>query len=161
MDTFNSSESMSVSNSQLVNFKEILNDNIDRYTRKRNKNKAGAYVVQTFIILFSFGTTVLIGWKVSDDSAYKELIINFALVLSALVTGLSTLDKFFDYKAFWIDYNVAIAGLKHILRKVEYLESFGPENITRKQLDELFNLFELVCSTMDKNYKEIRSARDE
>ncbi|MGZ5245925.1 MAG: SLATT domain-containing protein, partial [Flavitalea sp.] len=134
--------------------------------KKRTRNKIGAIAVQSLSILFSFGTTVLIGWKVGTQNADNNSIelstlTNFALIISAFATGINTLDKFFDYKALWIGYNVSIANLKSALAKLDYLASQGIDQLIRHQIDEIFNRYEIVCSNMDKNYQEVRSARDE
>ena len=163
-DASNRTEEKTVTYAQIDSLRKCISSTIDSYRIKKRKNKIGAITVQGFSILFSFGTTVLIGWKIQKEVAESinvSTLTNFALIVSALATGINTLDKFFDYKTLWIGYNVSISNLKSALAKLDYLASLGSENIQRKQLDDIFNSYELTCLNMDKNYQEIRSAKDE
>lgn len=168
-DASNRTEEKTVTYAQIDSLRKCISTTIDSYRIKKRKNKIGAITVQTLSILFSFGTTVLIGWKIQKGVAesidatetINATLMNWALIVSALATGINTLDKFFDYKTLWIGYNVSISNLKSALAKLDYLASLGSENIQRKQLDDIFNSYELTCLNMDKNYQEIRSAKDE
>lgn len=124
--------------------------------QKRNKNKLGAITLQLASVLFTVGTTVLIGFKVQDLN--KSTLANWSLIVSALASATVTLDKFFDYKDFWIQHNVAITKLNFLFFKLEY-QSARP-GFAQQDLDKLCEEFEMICIDLDKNYKEIRSAKD-
>lgn len=149
---------------QITALRKCITETIASYRIKKRRNKWGAIIVQSLSILFSFGTTVLIGWNIKEgvpQSLNVSTLTNFALIVSALATGINTLDKFFDYKTLWIGYNISISNLQSALARLDYLASIGTENVKKQELDEIFNRYELTCSNMDKNYHETRSARDE
>ena len=153
-----------VTTEQVESLKNCLVDTIQKYRVKRNRNKAGAIAIQSAMFLFSISTTVLIGWQLgvgADDISTKTGITNAALISSALAAGTMTIDKFFDFKALWVAYNVSIANLNSALAKINYLASLKPENLLRIQLDEIFVRYESVCANMDKTYLEVRNAKDE
>lgn len=157
-----------VTQGQIECLRSCITKTIDTYRGKRNKNKCGAIIVQGLAILFSFGTTVLIGWKlnmqpedVKNGSLKISPFTNFVLVVSALATGINALNQFFDYKPLWIGYNISIAKLKALLAKVDYLDSLGAEKLKRSQLDDIFNRYEEIYGNMNKSYETIRSAKDE
>jgi hypothetical protein len=113
---------------QVTVLRKCISDTIMSYRHKRNKNKFGAISIQILSIVLSFGTTVLIGWKLSQDTSGAtgsiltgNMLTNSALIVSALATGMNALDKFFDYKALWIGYNISIASLKSIRSKLSLL----------------------------------------
>lgn len=154
-------EVVEVIQAKLSSLKKLISETIASYKSKRKRNKIGAIAVQSLSILFSFGTTVLIGLKLVDTAGESIDISNFALVISALATGIVALDKFFDYKALWIGYNVSIANLKSLDKKLEYLSSGGAKSVPLRDLDNMFEQFELICSNMNRTYQEIRMSKDE
>ncbi|OYU79927.1 MAG: hypothetical protein CFE23_11775 [Flavobacterium sp. BFFFF1] len=143
---------------QLDAFKTLISEKIKKFRRKRRKNKIGAIIVQVLLILFSFGTTVLIGWKIgTKDENIKDGLINIALVLSTLATALTALDKFFDYKPFWIMYGVSISKLELVEAKLSMLVPNADGAVDGAAFDAVFKEFESVCGLMSSFYNEVRS----
>lgn len=133
------------------------------YGKKKKRNKIFAVTMQSLSVIFSVGTTVLIGWKVFDEKGGLEVnhnYLNYALVVSALASGITSLNKFFDYKDLWIIYNIAVISLKSISEKLIFLYARGEGKTTKKELDEIFKKYETICEDMSRNYQQIRSSPD-
>jgi hypothetical protein len=143
--------------------KKLIEERMNRFKRKRARNKIGAVVVQSLQVIFSTLTTVLIGWNLKDldtKAITVASVTNMALLTSALAASLGVLDKFFDFKALWISYNISLSRLRTVHAKTEYYEALGASNIAQQQLHDLFMEFEGVCTGMDQKYEDIRSEKD-
>jgi hypothetical protein len=145
---------------QINSIKACVGETIRSYKRKRRRNKIGAILVHVLTVVFTVGTTILIGWKLAVGKS-NLAILNNALILSALSTGVSMLDAIFDYKALWVSYNISISRLKSIITRIQYLESIGVGNLKQKQIEDLYLKYESVCSQLEKDYKDIRASDDE
>lgn len=137
--------------------KDRIEETIISYRKKRLRNKIGAIIAQISMIIFSGATTVFIGWQFAEKQT-NPCLLNIALIMSALTTGMGALDKFFDYKSFWVRYNVSIQQLKSILDKAEYWEMMG--KLTPDKIEELYNKYDAVCSEMLRSYESIRTEKD-
>ncbi len=125
---------------------------------KRKRNKRLCITAQSAIILFSFGTTVLIGWK--TDAVTKVDLTNVALLLSTMATGLAAFEKFFDYKQVWVINNMTIAALRLLEAKLKTLQAEQPEYLTIRKFDKLFEEFVWICQNHNNSYSAIRNGAD-
>lgn len=153
-----------VNEGQLEAIKNCVTETLTSYKIKRIRNKAGAIFVHLATILLSITTTIILGWQlvnVETNSSHDKLdLTNLALVLSALTTGISTLDSVFDYRALWVGYNIGVSKLKSVLSKLEYLKSIGAQNLEQEQIEDLYNRYDMICSSMEKDYKDIRTSNE-
>lgn len=148
---------------QIKNLDDRILEKIADYRRKKTLNKRFAVAMQSLSVIFSIGTTILIGWKVFDET-HKPVVdykyLNYALAASALASGITSLNKFFDYKDLWIIYNIAVISLKSVSEKLIFLYARGEGKTTKKELDEIFKKYETICEDMSRNYQQIRSSPD-
>lgn len=151
-------EPIPVTQEQIDSLKRCITEKIKSFKEKRKRNKIGAIVVQSLLIVFSILTTVLIGWKNQnpESAGLKVDLTNLALLASALTAGLAALDKFFDYKALWVEFNVSIAALQSANSRLNYLSALGIGRLKQNQIEEVYNLYESTCSNMGKSYQKIR-----
>jgi len=139
------------------------------YKKKRRNNKIGAIVVHIVTIGFSSATTILLGWSLlgaadnpnATNTIAANTIKNSALILSALATAASSLEAVFDCRALWVAYNVAISRLKSVLARLNFLEAIGIDNLTMKEIEDLYTRHETICIGVEKDYKDLRTANDQ
>lgn len=153
-------ENKGVSPYQIDFLKSSIEETLKSYQIKRTRNKVGCIVVQSSVIVFSVATTVFIGWKLGGAKADNSFLLNIALICSAISAGLSTLEKFFDYKALWVRYNLAIQHLKFIKNRLKYMETMGVEHLKLEQIQELFKSYEEICFELMRQYESIRQEAD-
>ena len=143
---------------QVEALKKCIEDHISVFKVKGRRNKKGAIIVQTFIIVLSASTTIFIGWKISpENDDISATLINFALITSAVTTGLTMLYNFFDYKELWAQYKIAANELEAILYELIYLQDLP---IEKKDLDRIFDSYSSICKNTNSAYKQIRIAKD-
>jgi hypothetical protein len=152
-------DNTAVSLQQIKAFNDTIILKIEDCKGRKKRNKISATIMQTFSVIFSFSTTVLIGWKTFDKSGSTSPdLLNWALVISALASGLSTLIKYYDNKDLWVVYKIAAASLESLSEKLMYLSSRGEGKTTKKELDDEYKKYETICEDMSKNYQQIRSS---
>ena len=152
-------DNTAVSLQQIKAFNDTIVLKIKDCKYRKKRNKVSATIMQTFSVIFSISTTVLIGWKTLDKSGSTSPdLLNWALVISALASGLSTLIKYYDNKDLWVVYKIAAAALEGLSEKLMYLSSRGEGKTTKKELDDEYKKYETICEDMSKNYQQIRSS---
>jgi len=142
---------------QVEVLKKCIEEQIKVFRAKGRSNKKGAIIVQTFIIILSATTTIFIGWKIGSKNESSPTLINFALITSAVTTGLTMLYNFFDYKELWAQYKIAANELEAILAELTYLQGW---EIQKKDLDRIFDSYSSVCKSTNSAYKQIRMSKD-
>lgn len=140
---------------KIQSLKNSVEWEIKTLTIKGRKNKFGASVVQSFIILFSVATPILIGWKPGNDT-----LKNLALICSAITAGGTMIYNFFSYRDLWVEYKISRNDFITLLAEVDYVEASGIENIKDEQIDKLFQKYLKIRTEIGKNYRRIRSEKD-
>jgi len=145
------SEFNKINPEQIEEFRRSLKEYIRSYKEKRLRNKLGAVSIHLTTVACSVGTTILVGMK--------ELP-GWQITLSSSVIALTAIDKFFDYKILWVEYNGCITTLKTIETKLNFIVSAGLENIQPEVFNELFNKFERTVENLKDTYLNTRKAND-
>jgi hypothetical protein len=158
----NSTEKTDTTIEKINSLRKSITSKMDVLTYKGKRNKTGATIAQTCIIVFSVATPILIGWKTGADWKPENiaLLVNLALICSAVTAGGNMLFNFFDYKELWVEYKNAKNELLLLLSELDYLESSGTENIKPEQVDAIFQKYLAICLEIGRNYRRIRSTKD-
>ena len=108
-------------------------DQCQWYSRKATRNKKCYYVFQTLVIVFSAVTTLTIGLGIYfPEFRWIRLL---ALIMTASVTVLASLQKVFRVQENWIEYRNTTEALK----KERYLHLAGLDEYAKaKSADKLF-----------------------
>ncbi|WP_163410135.1 SLATT domain-containing protein [Flavobacterium ajazii] len=147
---------ISTTEEKINSLRNSVTNKIKVLTHKGKKNKIGASAAQICIIIFSVATPILIGWKTTDNT----MLTNIALICSAITAGGNMLFNFFDYKDLWIEYKISKNEFITLLAELDYLEASGIENIKHEQIDLLFQKYLTICLEIGKNYRRIRSTKN-
>lgn len=139
--------------------KQCLETAVGEYSIKGSRNKKGAIFIQVSLVLLSALTTIFIGWKPTGNST-NVLVINLGLICSAVVASLNVINAFFDYRELWAQYKVSRNQLKILLSELNFLRASGDENVTKKQLAEIFERYKDICDQTNKTYQQLRTAKD-
>lgn len=145
-----------VTERQVNALKDCIKSKINTYSSKGTKNKKGAIIAQIVLVLCSILTPIFIGWKDAP-----KVLVNLALISSAITTACSSLQAFFDWKELWTSYKVSKSALETIIAEIDYLVSLGYNKITQADLSNFFDRYKDICSKMDENYKNLRTTEGE
>ena len=118
----------------LENLKSRLKSQIDGFSRRRERDKAKAFLYKIITLVLTLTATVALGieWKASISGIAKQL----AFVATALVGFFTGIDLFFNHKGLWVQYTITRNELYKIRDDLEYqVEKIGIENMEDAQLD--------------------------
>jgi hypothetical protein len=102
--------------------------------RQRSNNRRKASAIKIATILFSSTATILLGLQITGLNPQFK---NIAFVFGSLVTLLTALEPFFNFRALWVEHETALWKFYRLKDKVEYyLKGINPELISTKKLDE-------------------------
>ena len=145
------SRSEVVTEKQVIALKDCINAKISSFRIKGTKNKKGAISAQIILVFCSVLTPIFIGWK-----GEHTVLINLALISSAITTACSSLQAFFDWKELWTNYKFSKNGLETIIAEIDYLVSLGYDKINQDDMSNFFGRYKEICAKMDESYKSLR-----
>jgi hypothetical protein len=90
----------------------------DRNARKREQDKREAIRLRVATVVFSGTITILLGLQVADQ--VSKILSNVALGLSALITVVSAVEAFYDYRGLWIRRTVLVARLSDLKTSLDF-----------------------------------------
>jgi|GEM_PF-2838209 len=146
-----------VTERQVNALKECIDKKILAYGTKGTKNKKGAIIAQFILIICSVLTPIFIGW----NEGTSKLLVNLALISSAITTACSSLQVFFDWKELWTNYKVARNELETIIAEIDYQVAIGYDKIDQETMQKFFERYKAVCFKMDESYRSIRASVDD
>ena len=139
------------SNAEKIEFlKKRIDDSLTRAQNNRRNNQRKASFIKITVTLFSATATVLLGLQIQNlDSLFKSV----AFILTALVTTLSALEPFFNFRALWVEHETALWKF-HILRdKLEfYLAGITPEEANPDKINGFHNEYLSIWNELNKSW---------
>jgi hypothetical protein len=148
-------QSEAVTERQVNALKDCINAKISSYSNKGTRNKKGAISAQIILVLGSVLTPIFIGWKDGHS-----VLLNLALISSAITTACSSLQAFFDWKELWTNYKFSKSGLGTIIAEIDYLVSLGYDKINQDDMSNFFSRYKEICAKMDESYKSLRTSEN-
>jgi hypothetical protein len=143
---------------------EMLDDRIDSYQRRREKNRAHAFRLRIAGTVFSAMTTLLLGLQVSEQ-VLGPTLKNVALCLSVFVTVITAWESFFDYKGLWVKYSKSRAQLLAVRAELDYLLagakpslSDGKVELPDDKVDPLFRQYQSILEETNASWLQLRTA---
>lgn len=111
-----------------------LVESLENVGKKRNLNQRKATYVKFASIGFSGTATILLGLPVVGlEPTFRSI----AFVLSALVTLLTAIEPFFNYRGLWVEHERARYRLHTLQDEFEfYMAGTEPDKISEKKLNE-------------------------
>jgi hypothetical protein len=126
-----------------------LDLSITYLTDRLNHNKMWAGLIKITSVLFSALITVLLGFQISG---FDGILKNTAFVLGAIVTLLNALEPFFNYRALWVESEVALAGLQSLRDDVHfYLAGRDPVNLEVDTLHCFLERYKTIWNSYNQN----------
>ncbi|MBI3830911.1 MAG: SLATT domain-containing protein [Planctomycetes bacterium] len=137
---------------------ELLNrrieEEINNFQGKRRECKIKAIIIKVVEGILSLATMLFLGLKV--DSANIPLMQNLALISSSTLVFILTIETFLNYKSFWIRYTANVISLKQLKDSLSFLLTEGIENVSEKDLDNIFDDLEELINATNEYWVQIR-----
>jgi len=145
---------------KLAYLKSLVQESLTYYGGERISARRWAFVFTMFSTLLAGIVTVLLGYRFIGESAEViNLLSNIALVLSAMITVMGVISKFWDAKQLWVRYTDTENALKTLLGYIEYTEQ-GTEKVKSLRLVdvEALNLkYHMILQATNRLIHDVRS----
>lgn len=137
---------------------ELLKTKIEGAIRKvrddRKDNRKKATYVKLSVILLSGIATVLLGLQLPNLTLPFK---NIAFVLTALVTVLNALEPFFNFRALWVEHEIALWKFYRLKDKTElYLAGNRIENISIEKVNSFQVEYESIWNDLSQSWINYR-----
>jgi hypothetical protein len=136
---------------------KMLDESIEDARAKMRKFRRRASVIKVATILLAGLGTILLGLQIApNDGILKQI----AFVLGAIVTMLTALEPFFNYRALWVEHELALAGFYRIRDELAfYLSGARAEDLDPKVLKKLHDQYQTVWEQLSSAWIGYRRAK--
>lgn len=137
---------------------DMINKALTYQGTRKVQNKRRASLIKIATIFFAGSATILLGLQISGFEKYLKEI---AFVLASLVTLLNAIEPFFNFRALWIEHELAIAKFARLKNKVEfYLAGKEVDKINPKIIEQHFAEYEEIWSNTSRAWISYRRGGD-
>jgi len=104
--------------------------------------------------LFSGAATVLLGLQIEG---LEPQFRSAAFVLSALVTLFSALEPFFNFRALWIEHEIALWKFYRLRDRINfYLEGLDASQISSEAVDRFHTEYQAIWNDLSQSWINYR-----
>ncbi|PSB27071.1 SLATT domain-containing protein [Stenomitos frigidus] len=131
-----------------------VDDAIKKVRGNRRDNRRKASLIKLTATFCSATATILLGLKVPNlESQLKDI----AFVLTALITLLSALEPFFNFRALWVEHEIALWKFHRLRDKIEfYLAGNKPEKMSIDEINGFHAEFQIIWDDLSQSWINYR-----
>ncbi|MGD1927854.1 MAG: SLATT domain-containing protein [Leptolyngbyaceae cyanobacterium] len=131
-----------------------VNDAIKKVRGGRRDNRKKASLIKLTATFFSATATVLLGLQVPNlESQFKDI----AFVLTASITLLSALEPFFNFRALWVEHEIALWKFYRLRDKLDFfLAGNRPEKIDMNEINKFHAEFQSIWDDLSQSWINYR-----
>ncbi len=123
--------------------------------RRRSLWARWSTTVRVVMLAVSSTATVVLGVSEGD------VFVRIGFVLSALVTTLTALEPFFNWRSRWIQAEEALAGWYHLHDEIKLLvAATPPQQLTTAQVEKVYRRFRAVWDAWSSAWVTARRGAD-
>lgn len=109
---------------------EMINSALNQTRSNMKENRVRASQVKLTVTICSALATVFLGLQTPSLESFFR---NSALALTALVTLLNALEPFFNYRALWVEHEIALWRFHRLRDRFEYYLAGQPSDMLELQ----------------------------
>lgn len=119
---------------------------LEHTERKRRENQRRASYIKVSAILLSGLATLLLGLRIAG---IEEHFGNIAFAFVALVTVLNALEPYFNFRALWVEHELAIARFHRLKDELNfYLAGTKPGKVQLERLSEIHKEYQEIWNNL-------------
>lgn len=133
-----------------------LNTSITEFEKRRRKM---FNVVRGFkypLVLLTAISTIVLGLELGPDFVVKQK--NLALIIGAVVTGLTTLMTFWNVEEYWIKNKVIELQLKSLQNKFQFEKTAG---LSEERVKNFFKQYQVILGQQEELWKATLDEKNE
>jgi hypothetical protein len=137
---------------------KILKEKIEYSTKKlradRDQNRTYSIFIKMATILLTGIATILLGLQIQQAAEIQKQV---AFALASLATLLAALEPFFNYRALWVENELAIWKMHSLQDELEfYLASTNKEHVKSDILNAYMKKYVEIWNTLSQAWIENR-----
>lgn len=126
--------------------KRKIAESIQHASTNRRDNRRKASLIKTATVLFSGIATILLGLQITGFEKYFK---DIAFVLGATVTLLNALEPYFNYRALWVEHEIALSRFHRLRDELDfYLAGVEPNTLNDERLNEIYTKYQDVWADL-------------
>lgn len=135
---------------------EKIKNDISKMQTKTDQNKARAAFVSIASVLFGAGVTIFLGLQIEG---VETLFKNIALILGVLVTVVSGIDAFFNYRSLWVKQKVSLLELYSLRNEIEFYKVGFEEgdSMSERKVSGFFRDYQQIWEVSSEEWLRLRS----
>ena len=141
---------------KLDHLEEKIKTDISKMKAKADQNKRRAAFVNIGSVLFGAGVTIFLGLQIEG---VETLFKNIALIFGVLVTVVSGINAFFNYRSLWVKQKVTLLQLYSLRNEIEFYKVGLEEDdhISERKVTGFFKSYQQVWEVSAEEWLRMRS----
>jgi hypothetical protein len=135
---------------------EQIKTAISTMKTKADRNKRRAAFVNVGSVLFGAGVTIFLGLQIEG---VETLFKNIALIFGVLVTVVSGINAFFNYRSLWVKQKVTLLQLYSLRNEIEFYKAGLDEDdtISERRVSAFFKSYQQIWDVSAEEWLRMRS----
>lgn len=142
---------------ELINVTEKkIQSSISEFTSRRRRMFTVVRWFKYPLVILTAISTMVLGLELGPDWVVRQK--NIALVIGAIITGLTTLMTFWNVEEYWVKNKVIELQLISLLNKFQFEKMVG---LTESKIKEYFAQYQNIVSQQEEVWRTSLDEKDE
>jgi len=133
-----------------------LNASITEFEKRRKKMFNVVRAFKYPLVFLTAISTIVLGLELGTDFVVKQK--NLALIIGAVVTGLTTLMTFWNVEEYWVKNKVIELQLKSLQNKYQFEKTAG---LSEERIKEFFKQYQFIIGQQEELWKATLDEKNE
>jgi len=134
--------------------KSKIAEAIQHTSANRRDNRRKATTIKVATVILSAAATILLGLQIAGLEKYFK---DVAFVFSTLVTLLAALEPYFNYRALWVEHELALSRFHRLRDELDYyVAGLEPGQLSEERLGEFYTKYQDVWSELSSAWIQHR-----
>lgn len=136
--------------------KKRIDESIEKVSLRTRENQSRATIIKLVTIVLAVTSTILLGLQVAG---WEKIFKDIAFISGAIITLLTAIEPFFNYRALWIEHERAEYKFRLLKDDFEFYLAGTPVNkMSEANLKTFHTRFQLVWSEVSEKWLEQRQS---
>jgi hypothetical protein len=127
---------------------QLVDQALEYVYRRMEVNKKRASSLKLLIVILTGISTMLLGLQIQGAA---EPLKQTAFVLVSLATVLSALEPFFNFRAQWVEHEIAAANFHMLKDELQYRLRGGSLQLKADELGRLFERYQMYWNQLNRS----------
>lgn len=144
------------SDEQISYLKKSLDSQIGAFKKRRKENKRLSTTIRILIISLGALITVLLGLR--TDASTQQVLSNIALAFGAMISLLSAVESFFNYRELYVRYTTTYVQLLNLRSDLEFYLADDPRKVQKQRIVDFHSRFQRILAETNESWQQARTS---